>query len=45
VPHKADGSHGAFRAPRTTCLLHANNDCDAVQAWLTLHEAATEGFS
>lgn len=41
VPHEVDGSHGAFRAPRATCVLRANNDYDAVQAWLALHEAAT----
>jgi site-specific recombinase XerD len=41
VPHEVDGSHGTFRAPRETCILQANNDYDAVQAWLALHEAAT----
>lgn len=40
VPHEVDGSHGAFRAPRTTCTLSANNDYDAVHAWLALHESA-----
>jgi len=41
VPHEVDGSQGTFRAPRATCILRANNDYEAVQAWLALHEAAT----
>ena len=40
VPHEVDGSHGTFRAPRSTCTLSANNDYDAVHAWLALHESA-----
>lgn len=40
VPSELDGSRGAFRAPRSTCTLSANNDYDAVQAWLALHESA-----
>lgn len=39
VPHEVDGSHGAFRAPRETCILAARNDYEAVQAWLSLHES------
>jgi len=39
VPHEVDGSHGTFRAPRSTCTLSANNDYEAVHAWLTLHES------
>lgn len=39
VPHEVDGSHGTFRAPRSTCTLSANNDYDAVHAWLALHES------
>lgn len=39
VPHEVDGSRGAFRAPRATCTLDANNDYQAVQAWLALHES------
>jgi hypothetical protein len=43
VPREIDGSMGAFRAPRATCTLSANNDYDAVHAWLALHESpATE---
>ena len=34
-----DGSQGRFRAPSATCALAARNDGDAVQAWLSLHEA------
>lgn len=34
-----DGSHGRNRAPRDTCALAANNDLEAVQAWLSRHEA------
>lgn len=41
VPTDVDGSQGTFRAPRATCTLSANNDYDAVQAWLGLQEAAT----
>lgn len=40
VPHEVDGSRGTFRAPKATCTLDANNDYEAVQAWLALHEAA-----
>ena len=40
VPHEVDGSHGTFRAPRSTCTLSANNDYQAVHAWLALHESA-----
>lgn len=34
-----DGSHGRNRAPRDTCVLAADNDLAAIQAWLQLHEA------
>lgn len=39
VPLELDGSRGAFRAPRTTCTLTANDDYSAVQAWLSMHES------
>jgi site-specific recombinase XerD len=39
LPHEIDGSCGVFRAPRETCALDANNDYDAVQTWLSLHES------
>jgi site-specific recombinase XerD len=39
VPDELDGSRGTFRAPRSTCTLSANNDYEAVQAWLDLHES------
>lgn len=38
IPDEIDGSHGSFRAPRQACALDANNDYEAVQAWLALHE-------
>jgi site-specific recombinase XerD len=40
VPGELDGSRGTFRAPRSTCTLSANNDYEAVQAWLALHESS-----
>lgn len=39
LPHQVDGSEGRFRAPRDTCTLTADNDYEAVQAWLGLHES------
>jgi site-specific recombinase XerD len=39
LPHEVDGSAGAFRAPLSTCILGVDNDYDAVQAWLALHES------
>jgi site-specific recombinase XerD len=41
VPHEVDGTVGLHRAPRASCALRANNDYEAVQAWLSLHEAPT----
>lgn len=38
VPEDVDGSNGMFRAPRRTCALNADNDYQAVHAWLSLHE-------
>ncbi|WP_454905972.1 phage integrase family protein [Variovorax gossypii] len=40
LPRELDGSNGAFRAPPSSCVLGAGNDYEAVQAWLSLHEAA-----
>lgn len=40
LPHEVDGSTGTYRAPRATYTLDANNDYQAVQAWLALHESA-----
>jgi site-specific recombinase XerD len=40
VPQMLDGSQGAFRAPRASCALAADDDYQAVQAWLSLHESA-----
>lgn len=40
VPHEVDGSRGAFRAPRPMCALEADNDYQAISAWLERHEAA-----
>ncbi|WP_343618142.1 phage integrase family protein [Ralstonia sp.] len=39
LPNEVDGSWGQFRAPRETCVLTADNDYEAVQAWLSLHES------
>jgi site-specific recombinase XerD len=39
VPEDVDGSRGTFRAPRASCALDASNDYQAVNAWLSLHEA------
>jgi site-specific recombinase XerD len=39
LPNEVDGSAGTFRAPRPTCVLDADNDYEAVQAWLSLHES------
>ena len=39
VPHDVNGSRGNFRAPRAACVLRADNDYEAVQAWLSLHES------
>lgn len=39
IPKQVDGSLGVFRAPRATCILSADNDFEAVQAWLSLHES------
>ncbi|OTP70757.1 Mobile element protein [Caballeronia sordidicola] len=40
VPHEVDGSRGAFRAPKPMCALEADNDYQAISAWLEWHEAA-----
>lgn len=40
LPQLLDGSQGVFRGPLPTCALSATNDYQAVQAWLSLHEAA-----
>lgn len=39
VPPELNGTQGQFRVPRHVCLLNAANDYEAVQSWLTLHEA------
>ncbi|MBK3337206.1 phage integrase family protein [Burkholderia pseudomallei] len=39
VPHDVDGSRGTFRAPKPMCALEANNDYQAISAWLERHEA------
>lgn len=36
-----DGSQGRNRAPLDTCVLAAENDLQAIHAWLSLHEAET----
>lgn len=40
VPDAVNGSRGAFRAPKATCTLDANDDYEAMQAWLALHESS-----
>lgn len=40
VPHDVDGSHGTSRAPKPMCALEADNDYQAISAWLERHEAA-----
>ncbi len=40
LPHEVDGTRGSFRAPRRMCTLAANNDHEAINAWLGLHESA-----
>lgn len=39
VPEGLDGARGTFRARRAACAMRANNDYQAVQAWLSLHES------
>jgi site-specific recombinase XerD len=39
VPAEVDGSSGTLRAPHESCTLRAGNDYEAVQAWLSMHEA------
>jgi site-specific recombinase XerD len=39
LPEAFDGSQGAFRAPPASCVLSADNDYQAVQAWLALQES------
>lgn len=39
LPHEVDGSAGTFRAPRPSCVLDADNDYEAIKAWLSLHES------
>jgi site-specific recombinase XerD len=39
LPREVDGSHGIFRAPKSMCALEADNDWQAINAWLERHEA------
>ena len=39
VPAELDGSTGHYRAPPHQCLLQANNDYDAILAWLNSKQA------
>jgi site-specific recombinase XerD len=39
VPDELNGTRGSFRGPRSSCTLSAENDYEAVQAWLALHES------
>ncbi len=40
IPAALDGRDGRFRADRVRCLLRANNDYDALQAWLAAKRSA-----
>jgi site-specific recombinase XerD len=40
VPEELNGMHGTFRGPPSSCTLSADNDYEAVQAWLALHESS-----
>lgn len=40
VPEELNGTHGTFRGPPSGCTLSADNDYEAVQAWLALHESS-----
>jgi len=40
LSQQLDGSAGQFRALRGSCILGANNDYEAVQAWLDLQESS-----
>lgn len=35
LPHALDGSQGRFRSARDACTLEADNDLDAIRAWIT----------
>lgn len=39
LPKELDGTAGRFRAPANTCALNAQNDYEAVSAWLERHES------
>ena len=40
VPEKLNGTQGTFRGPPSSCTLSADNDYEAIQAWLALHESS-----
>lgn len=40
LPQTLNGSSGRFRAPRAHCAIRADNDYEAIQSWLSLHESA-----
>ena len=40
VPEELNGAQGTFRGPPSGCTLSADNDYEAVQAWLGLHESS-----
>lgn len=43
VPHHLSGSDGLYRAPRRLCLMAADNDHDAVLAWLRSKRGVAAG--
>ncbi len=40
MPEELNGLRGTFRGPPSSCTLNADNDYEAVQAWLALHESS-----
>ncbi len=40
LPAEMDGSRGTYRSPQATCVLDADNDYAAVQAWLSLQDSS-----
>lgn len=39
VPHEVDGSHGLLRAPKASCVLHARDDREAIEAWIGMQRS------
>ena len=41
VPSELDGARGQFRAPRTQCMMRADNDYEAVLLWIKTRHGLT----